>query len=294
MLRKGTYYLLRINKSSHITNNDLIGAIKKSAEIVRANKTWTLINVKEYKNEQGHFIYGHLNKYEPEAIVKTVDREKRIEKPQPEPNLIIASSPFIYIPAYAGVVFLQVHNQIEVKTFIRYFAEIIKKSFDYFFVDNFEVKPITDLRTFATKLSTLEGIYKLQARISPPNPLFGHLWASLKEYLKRRKAEKMTISEESSNEQPLKTDIIVHIDGIINQNNYQPEKVEIGDASILMATDGYGNGTVKGKRNNEFVVIKTSETIRNFKFDKSPDPEELYKKAVQIYKKINEERHMKH
>jgi hypothetical protein len=68
----------------------------------------------------------------------------------------------------------------------------------------------------------------------------------------------------------------------------------IGDAAILMAADGYGSGLVKGRVGSNFVVIRTSETIRNFSFDKDPTPDDLYEAALNIFETIKRERHMEH
>jgi len=44
----------------------------------------------------------------------------------------------------------------------------------------------------------------------------------------------------------------------------------------------------------ESVIIRTSESIKNFRFDKDPTGNELYKKAYDAFKKVNEERKMDH
>ena len=61
-----------------------------------------------------------------------------------------------------------------------------------------------------------------------------------------------------------------------------------------MAADGYGSGLVKGRRNGQAVMIKTSETIKNFSLPAEHSPQELFKEAYRVFKKIEEDRHMKH
>lgn len=293
---KGIYYLGRISKIGILTVEMLIQAIQQPKSIDRSTKSWTFIDVQKIEEHTRHFVFGRLCKYEPDATVKVVDPKARIEKLQLEPNLSIASSPFIYIPAYSSIAFMRVPQQIEPPTFMRHFSEIVERSCDNFFV-KCEIDPITDLKTFAKKLSTLDGIYKISAKISPPNPLFGPLWRELKEYLQNRRTEKMTVQEESSHNVPLNTELPKLVEGIIDQSTeriYEKDKVSIGDASILMAADGYGIGYVKGKRNNESVVIKTSDTIRNFTFEKQPDPHALFDMIVRILEVIKKERHMSH
>jgi hypothetical protein len=61
-----------------------------------------------------------------------------------------------------------------------------------------------------------------------------------------------------------------------------------------MAIDGYGKGTVKGRRAKRKVVIETSGTVKNFTFDREPEPEALHDKAYEVLQSINDERRLKH
>src|SRR5690606_9861933 len=103
--------------------------------------------------------------------------------------------------------------------------------------------------------------------------------------------------EDSSLGEPLDTDLAEHVEGIVQQSAekpYAPDPLPIGDAAILMAADGYGKGSVRGKQGDDVIVIRTSETVRNFSFERDPDPEKLYKKTNGILERIKEERHMEH
>ena len=128
--------------------------------------------------------------------------------------------------------------------------------------------------------------------------MFGCLWADLKDYLIKRNTDRMTIVEDAPENQPLNTELPFHIEQVANQTieeQYISEKpLPIGDAAILMAADGYGHGTVRGKRGSEFITIKTSETVKNFSFDKNPDPDELYQEAISIFNEIKDKRHLGH
>ena len=296
MASRGTYYLGRITTLGVLDKGKIINAIKNPIPIVTRGNAWSFIDTIEYNKGGNHFVFGRLSKYSPNAEVTVVDTEKKTAKKILEPNLILASSPFVYIPSHSGIAFLHVHNQIEVKTFISRFCSIILKTYHDFFVDC-RIEPISDLKTFAIKLMKLEGIYGISARVYPPNPMFGHLWKSLKEYIDSRRSEKMRIQEESSNETPLNTDLPTHIQEIANHEGEElpiKKEIPIGDAAVLMAADGYGRGIVRGKRDGKMVIIKTSETIRNFIFDREPEPYDLYKIAIKIFEKVKEERHMEH
>jgi hypothetical protein len=292
----GIYYLGRVVKLGVIDNEKLIQALLRPIPIHHYKHSWTFIDVKVFNTPESNFVYGRLSKYLPDGEVLVVDHAKGEEISQEEPNLSVASSPFVYIPEYSGIAFLRVPAGIEPITFMDRFPKIINNTYGNFFVDC-SIKPISDLQTFASKLSKLSGVYKISANVSPPNPLFGPLWESLKEYLANRRTNKLTIQEDSVIGEYLNTDLPNHIMKVATQTEdkpYLPAPLPIGDAAILMAADGYGTGFVKGKQQDEIVTIRTSETIKNFSFSKSPEPVELFNKANQILKNIKTDRHMRH
>ena len=174
MATKGTYYVGRVLKLGRLDQSMLLDAIRKPASIKHRDSAWTIIDISEVLQPGCHFIFGRLSKYAPEGEVGVVDEETNSEKKQIEPNLLVASSPFVYIPEHSGIAFLNISGQIETNMFIRRFRDIINKTYDHFFVDC-DIELISDLKSFASKLSSLDGIFKIEARISPPNPLFSPL-----------------------------------------------------------------------------------------------------------------------
>lgn len=297
MSPKGTYYAGRVLKLGILDQSMLLTALRRPASILRRGNAWTFTDINEHNQLGHHYIFGRLSKYAPEGEVGVVDEQTRSEKKQIEPNLLVASSPFVYIPDHSGIVFLHVSNNIETPTFIRRFSEIIEETHQGFFVDC-DIELVSDLKTFAAKLASLDGIYKIDARVSPPNPLFSPLWKPLEEYLRSRNTDRMTIVEDAPDSEALHTDLPKLVESAAIQTEEIPFKPDnqlaIGDAAIPMAADGYGRGTIRGKKDGELVVIKTSETALNFSFDKIPDPFELYNKALRIFIKIQEQRHMEH
>lgn len=297
MSKKGTYYAGRVLKLGTLDQQMLMAALRNPASIHRRGNAWTFIDIEEYNQSGHHYIFGRLSKYAPDGEVGVVDESTRSEKKQIEPNLLVASSSFVYIPEHSGIAFLHVSNNIEVPTFIRRFSEVIEETHLGFFVDC-DIELVSDLKTFAAKLASLDGIFKIDARVSPPNPLFSPLWKPLEQYLRDRNADRMTIVEDAPGAQVLHTNLPNIVEAAAQQTQNAPftpdEPLAIGDAAILMAADGYGSGIIRGKRDDETVVIKTSETALNFTFDKIPDPFDLYLKALDIFTKIQEQRHMEH
>lgn len=296
MARKGTYYLGRVIKNGNLCSSDIEAALRSPQNIRRYGSAWTFLNIEEFPDRAIPYVFGRLVKYDPDAEVQVVDPKKREEILQPEPNMTRASSPFVYIPGYSGIAFLHVSNKLEYKAFLNRWAEVVNASHGQLLAEC-AIDPITDLRTFARKLESLQGIYRVSSKVHPPNPLFGPLWKDLKEYLGSRNAGQMNIQEDSSDGGPLDTNLSAHVQGVLDQTTeypYDPGRIPIGDAAILMAADGYGRGYVRGKRGDDFVVIRTSETVRNFSFDRNPEPEDLFEKTHEILVQIEEERHMEH
>lgn len=295
--RNGTYYIGRVLKLGELDQEKLINAIKEPVSIEYRDNSWTFIDVNDMDVEGVQFVFGRLSKYKPLGEVSVVDTQQRTERTQVEPNLRIASSPFIYIPEHSGIAFLHITNQIEQKTFIKRFCSIIEETYDRFFVDC-DIEMISDLRSFSVKLSALDGIYGINSTISPPNPMFGPLWGDLKDYLIERNTDRMYIREEAPETKPLQSELPLHVKKASEQTEDEAYTTDtplpIGDAAILMAADGYGVGTVKGKMDNQEVVIRTSDTVKNFQFSKEPEPIDLFRKAKKILDEIKEKRHLEH
>lgn len=295
---KVTYYMGRVAKGGQLDSEKIIEAVLNPTPISWWGKGWSFFDAQRYTIREIDFIFAKLSKYHPDGEVVISNPDSKKESIQGEPNLRIASSTFIYIPKYAGIVFNTYPNHINEHQFGEHFAHIVASTYDNFFVDC-TVNLIADLRSFAEKLSKLEGIYKISAKVNPPNPLFGPLWKSLKEYLDSRNAETMLVRESAGDDEPINTQLPFHVQQVVEQTQEEPynpsEKLPIGDAAILMAADGYGKGLVQGHQHGqEMVTIKTSETNRNFAFDRDPDPVALFEEASLIFDRIEKDRHMEH
>ena len=296
MPKKGTYYLGRVVKTGVLDTDHVKAALRSPDSVTRYGSAWTFVDIQELTDGRSAYFFGRLVKYDPKGEVSVVDPENRTEVRQSEPNMTIASSPFVYVPEYQGLAFLHVSNQIEYSAFMNRWAEVINASHHQILAEC-AVDPIADLRSFVRKLQSLDGIYRVSASVSPPNPMFGPLWEELKKYLEQRRTDRMKVEEDSGQGTPIDTDLANHVQGILEQTEdrpYEPDPLPIGDAAILMAADGYGKGYVRGKQGEDFIIIRTSETVRNFSFLRDPEPEDLYRKTVEILERIREERHMEH
>ncbi|MEW6487169.1 MAG: hypothetical protein AB1578_04540 [Thermodesulfobacteriota bacterium] len=295
---KGRYHLGRVHKIGRLNDELIVAAIEHPATIQGARYAWTFTDaVVEREGNATRYAYAHLSKFLPEGTVTVVDEPHRAQDQRPEPNLLVATSPFVYIPEFSGIAFLHVWNQIETKAFIKRFCHIICSTHDRFFV-GCDIEPISDLRTFVARLKAIDVFLEISAKVHPPNPLFGRAWRRLNEYIQKRNAGELDIKEKSEEGSHLRTDVLEHVQGILAataQHPYEPvAPIDITDAALLMAADGYGKGKIVGTEGETRVVVRTSDTERGFIYHKVPDPEGLYQEARKNFTAVSVERKMSH
>ncbi|MEG3081563.1 hypothetical protein R3F64_17055 [Halomonas sp. 5021] len=272
----------------------LIDAITNAPIVSIGKFDWTITDVVDNRGEETPYIFGKLSKYAKEGHAKVIDEVNRSQIDADVPNLLEASSSFVYLPEYSGIAFLQVWNGIQEDVFPRRFKSVIEAAYGGFFVAC-DVEPVSDYRAFTARLKKLSHFTEFSATVHPPNPLFGRLWGSLNDYIDKRNASEVTVKEQTTKPKGLKSRIIELMDRIIDSPEYEPEESPaIGDAAILMAADGYGRGKVVGMENGDKVEIKTSDTQKSFLHDKEPVPGELAVKTSAQFEKVSRERDMKH
>ena len=273
----------------------LIDAIRSPITIKTGKYNWTFTDFNIWDDEQHNFVYANLTKYMDIGEVNVLDDKNKIGVAQPAPNLIVSSSPFVYLPNHSGIAYLRVWNEIEQPTFVKRFTTLIEEKYNRFFL-KCEIDPISDLVAFYKKVSELNEIKRISGNVRPPNPLFGVLWKDLKKYLENRNAKEVRYDEKANGNDGLKTELITAIKAIIEENEALIKNVnlQIGDQIILMAADGYGKGKIEGVKNNKNLLIRTNETMKSFAFDKEPDPIALYDTVDKLLDGINKERHMEH
>src|SRR5438046_10025350 len=120
--------------------------------------------------------------------------------------------------------------------FVTQFVRDILEYFRNFFVEC-EIEPIVDLRTFAAKLQDLDVVTQIEAKVHPPNPLFGRAWESLDAYIENRNAKELAISEQGTKESPLRTKLL-DLAVTLSQDQHEDRiigEVDLTDDSGLMA-----------------------------------------------------------
>lgn len=293
-MRKGRYYMARVIKLGELNQIRLLDAIANAPVIALGQFEWTITDVVDKRNEALPYVFGNLTKYSKDGTVTIVDEPAKQQLQARAPNLLGASAPFVYLPEFSGLAFLHVWNGIQEDVFPRRFKAIIEAAYDNFFVDC-TIEPVADYRAFLDRLKTLDRITELSAKVHPPNPLFGRLWGDLDKYVKKRKAEEVTVRETTEKPSGLSTQLLILIQNILENPKYEPEsEPDITDAAILMAADGYGKGKAVGYEGEHEVIVRTSESQKSFLFEKEPLHEELAKATHQQFSRVSDERNMDH
>lgn len=298
MLKRGRYYLGRVVKIN-FTQNQLMDALAKAPPLTIGKFSWAISDISDQRNHNEHpYIFGRLSKFHKEGHVTIVDTNLKSQVDALQENLLAASSPFIYLPEYSGLAYLHVWNGIQETLFSSIFKKLIEAYYENFFI-NCNVEPVADYRAFTSKLRELEVFTEISAKVYPPNPLFGRLWGSLNDYIKKRNALELVVKETSDPKTGIQTKITELMGTILKPKGEttladEIAPADITDAALLMAADGYGHGKVTGIKNGSTIVIRTSETQKNFLFSKEPIPTELAKEADKHFKNISVERDMDH
>ena len=273
--RRGRYYLARVRKAGLLTEASFRAALLRPADVILGDYAWTFTDVVSGKLESGEdYICGNLTRYEPGGVVPVVDAKRHSTGEQAARGLIIGSSPFAYIPSQSAMAYMHVWDKVDRAMFVTQFVRVILEYFRNFFVEC-EVEPIVDLRTFAAKLQDLDVITSIEAKVHPPNPLFGHAWKNLDEYIDRRNAAELKVSEQGTKDQPLTTKLPQIASALASERPASLDNVDVTDAAVLMAADGYGSGKVAGYNKDSEVVILTAQTQLSFLFAKDPAAESL-------------------
>lgn len=293
------YYLARILKRGGLTPENISLAMREPVTIEYRGTRYSFIDYESF-GEPGYEkgFYAKIAKYKQKGAVEVVREEQHASAETAVRNLIDAASPFVYLPGVSGLAYRHIWNRFPSEQFERVFKELIESKFEKFFV-GCDIEPVTDLRTFVMRLSKLDRITELQAKVVPPNPLFGPCWKSLAEYMKKRQLVEAQIKEEAPG--GISTKLKQIAAAVLADES--PEKMValmetlldgVGDAALLMAADGYGRARVKGIEDNREVIIRTSENQKSFMFDGDPNPTLLFEHASAAFQKVNEERGLKH
>src|SRR4051812_17137011 len=113
MPQGATYFLGRVIKLGTITSAGVFAAIREPVLVRRGDFVFTFTDiVSSVENEPPKFAFARLTKFTPEGAIAVVEPERHIATQADVANLLVASSPFIYLPAYSGIAYQNVWNKL--------------------------------------------------------------------------------------------------------------------------------------------------------------------------------------
>lgn len=291
----GRYYIGRVLKMGLLTAEKFCDAIKNPRAIKHGKFKWTIMGVDEGLIGKDEYIYGRLVKYDEAGAVKVVNEKAGVETEIAAPDMIVATSPFVYFKSFSGIAYLHVWNNIQEDVFRHRLIDLVKEKYDSFFVDC-SIEAISDLQSFSSRITELKYISDIVARVYPPNPLFAPLWKSLMDYMRERNSTSVKVHEENRKDNVgIKTELPTILEGIQEEGALDVATPGIVDAAILMAADGYGRGKISGMTGeHKHVIVETNEVRKSFLFAKEPTPHELAMRVYEVLREISIERKMKH
>lgn len=299
MAKQTRFYLGRVLKRAEMSAERIAEAVAEPVTIEYRGTRYSFIDF-EAMSAAGaaHGFYAKIVKYKQQGAVTVVHEELHASRSAEVQNLIDVVSPFVYVPQFSGIAYRHIWNAMPSDQFERVFKELVEGRYEKFFV-GCDIEPISDFRTFVRRLSRLDLITEIRAKVVPPNPLFGPCWKSLSEYLRKRRLQEAQIVEVGAQGIQSKLTQIAEAVQQESEPTSWPQLMEplldgVGDAAVLMSADGYGRGTVKGTEEGRSVVVKTSDNQKSFLFDADPNPVRLFEMAFDQLERVNKEQGLQH
>lgn len=303
MPQKATYYFGRVIKLGTVTKESLLAALAEPPSVRVGNFVYTITGAQFSGSKPApDYVFATLTKYTPEGEIAVVEPKAHREAVAGVQNMVLASSPFIYIPEFSGIAYQHIWNKLQREQFERAFSAIIEERHGRFFAQSF-IEPISNLATFVSRLSTLTTISKIEATVHPPNPLFGRSWAGLREYMRARRTSEVHVREVALPEESLQTAVPQIASTLQGSESAEATRAleplgnyesMFADAAVLMAADGYGKARIEGQRGGRKVVVRTLDSQVSEQIERDIPAEMLYAQVRPIFSRISEDRYMEH
>jgi hypothetical protein len=223
-------------------------------------------DVQELNNE---FVYGRLVKYKRILEGEIVDEESHRTVVGGLPHGIVAKSDFFLHYKSGVIAYRPLASRISAKQFRHIFARLFEAGHDNFFVSA-QVETIDEGLKIEEAIRKFEVIRKISFDIHPTNPSNRDVYKRVDERLKHLRAEKLKQTVEASENG-------LNRDALLEDDIYR---------SLIMATDGYGNGSLYGVSEGRTMVITTGDSPVRKDIVESPSALEMLESLLPAFKQI--------
>lgn len=217
--------------------------LTSSAELIpeTGDFGWGIFQVRFLEGESDGFATGYLTKFSLAEAAERVDRETRTFTVEEMHDHTRAKARFFLHLRSGLIAYHRAGGDITDRRFRRVFAGLLEETYEDLFIEAF-VQPIMEPGDFFRKLDRFETVSRVRFSLHPTNPNFRPEYASLDKKMKRIRAERYTEEYVATPNTSLKAND-PHV-----------------EAGLLMASDGYGSGTVEGILDGELRSIRTGDS----------------------------------
>lgn len=264
-----TFFFGRLNITSYANHkkNLILTGLRTEKFHDKNEFKYGFFDVQELNDD---FVYGRLVKYKRILEGEIVDEESHRTVVGGIPHGIVAKSDFFLHYKSGVVAYRPLASRISAKQFRYTFARLFEMGHDNFFV-NAQIETIDEGIRIEEAIRTFEVVRKVSFDIHPTNPSNRDTYKRVDERLKRLKAEKLKQIIETDNEGGLNKD------ALLEDDTYR---------SLVMATDGYGNGAIYGVTEGRKVVITTGDSPVRKEIVESPSPSEMLESLLPAFRQI--------
>ena len=266
-----TYYFGRLNLLGKWDNKRTFVQKALTAGAIESKRKFKygIFGVDDLSIQDYVFAYGKLAKYKPLLEGEVVDEEKGQIVEGGLPDGVVAKSDFFFHYQSEVVAYRPITNRLSSEQFREMFARLIEAGHHNFFVSA-SVELIEEEFGIIEAVQRLQVVKKVTIEIHPTNPSNRRTYKHIDERLKGLKAQKLRQVIEGRNGG-------LNKEALLNDDIYR---------GLVMASDGYGKGSVQGILDGAKVTISTGQSPVKKEVLFSENPMDVLYQLIPVFERI--------
>ena len=266
-----TYYFGRLNllgkwddKRAFVYKALTAGAIESKRKF-----KYGIFGVDDLSVQNYVFAHGKLVKYKPLLEGEVVDEQRGQIVEGGLPDGVVAKSDFFFHYQSEVVAYRPITNRLSSGQFREMFARLIEAGHHNFFVSA-SVELIEEEFGIIEAVQRFQVVKKVTIEIHPTNPSNRGTYKHIDERLKKLEAQKLRQVIEGGDDG-------LNKDALLNDDTYR---------GLVMASDGYGKGSVQGILDGAKVTISTGQSPVKKEILFSEDPRSVLYQLIPVFERI--------